>query len=224
MEIVVLIIMLLVSFSFVLKLTFHGLPGRVAVCAVAALFLLLACDRATMQSKTQIADWLADTGLMLDVSVWLTVDVALQLCFCVMASSTIATVRGKVAMAVVKWVPGLLIFPVLFAMLVGLLFELPGVDFATIARSSAAAVLVGGPLLAGGFRLLLPERDIRLELMFMVNLLIAALGVVATVNGRTAAVGTNTVEWGALAGVLAILAAGAVTGFIVYKYKTSKIK
>ena len=35
----------------------------------------------------------------------------------------------------------------------------------------------------------------------MVNMLIAALGVVATVNGRTAAAGTNQVEWGALGGV-----------------------
>ncbi len=54
---------------------------------------------------------------------------------------------------------------------------------------------------------LVPEKEIRLELLFMVNMLIAALGVVATVNGRTAAAGTNQVEWGALGGVAAIIAA-----------------
>ena len=56
-----------------------------------------------------------------------------------------------------------------------------------------------------GLGLLIPEKEIRLELLFMINLLIAALGIVATVNGRTAATGTNHVEWTALAGVFAIL-------------------
>lgn len=56
----------------------------------------------------------------------------------------------------------------------------------------------------------------------MVNLLTAALGIVATVNGQTAAVGIDSVEWSALAGVVAIIVAGAVAGLFLNKYLTNK--
>ncbi|MDE6587716.1 MAG: hypothetical protein K2K40_05215 [Paramuribaculum sp.] len=225
MEIVVMIIMLTVSFSFLLKLTCHGWPGRVVLSALAALFVLLACDTATTQSKTQIADWLSQPDLMLDTSVWLTVDVAFQIAFCVLYAKKLAgpiTRNEKWMLAVCQWFPGLLIFPVLFAMLTRLIFSMPGTDFDTIGRITAAALLLVTPLLARGLELLLPEADIRLELMFMVNMLTAALGIVATVNGRTAAVGTNTVEWDALAAVAALVLAGAASGIFINRYVTAK--
>lgn len=231
MEIVVIIIMLLVGFSFVLKLTCQRPAARIAVSAVAAVFVLLACDSASSQSKTQIADWLEQPALMLDVAVLLTVDVAFQICFCVLAAKAIAGVVSparRLAIAVCRYVPGLLIFPVLFAMLTALIFALPGVEFSRIAQAAALGLLVVAPLLAAGLKWLVPEPDIRLEVIFMVNLLIAALGVVATVNGRTAVVGTNSVEWGALAGVAAILACGFVAGIFINRLfirkKLSKIK
>ena len=62
----------------------------------------------------------------------------------------------------------------------------------------------------------------RLELMFLVNGLIAILGVISTVNGRTAVNGTTEIEWDALAGVLAIAAAGAIVGVFVNKRVTNK--
>lgn len=219
------IIMLTVSFSFLLKLTCHGRPGRVVLSALAALFVLLACDTATTQSKTQIADWLSQPDLMLDTSVWLTVDVAFQIAFCVLYAKKLAgpiTRNEKWMLAVCLWFPGLLIFPVLFAMLTRLIFSMPGTDFDTIGRITAAALLLVTPLLARGLELLLPEADIRLELMFMVNMLTAALGIVATVNGRTAAVGTNTVEWDALAAVAALVLAGAASGIFINRYVTAK--
>lgn len=225
MEIVVLIIMLTVSFSFLLKLTCHSWPGRIAHSALAALFVMLTCDMATAQSKTRIADWLTQPDLMLDTSVWLTIDVAFQIAFCVLYAKKLAgpiTRNERCMLTVFKWFPGLLIFPVLFALLTQLIFSMPGAEFDTIGRVTAVAILLLMPLLAWGLKGLLPEADIRLELMFMVNMLTAALGVVATVNGRTAAVGTNSVEWGALAGVAAIMLAGTVAGLFIYKHVTAK--
>lgn len=225
MEIVVMIIMLTVGFSFLLKLTCHGRAGRIALSALAALFVLLTCDMATTQSKTQIADWLSQPDLMLDTSVWLTVDVAFQIAFCVLCAKKLAgpiTRNESRMLAVCRWFPGLLIFPVLFALLTQLIFSMPGSDFDTIGRVTAAAILLLTPLLARGLKWLLPEAEIRLELMFMVNMLTAALGVVATVNGRTAAIGTDSVEWGALAGVAAIMLAGTVAGLFIYRHVTAK--
>ena len=110
----------------------------------------------------------------------------------------------------------------LLALVVELVFSLPGVDFALIDRSAAGAVAVFSPLAAAGAKYLLPEAELRAELIFLVNLLIAALGVVATVNGRTAAAGTSEVEWGALAGVSALIISGAFAGSIIYRYMNKR--
>ncbi len=219
MEIVVLIIMILVAVSFILKLACHKAAGIAAICAVATVFTGYSVDFASMQSKTMIADWLADTSLMLDIAVILTVDVFVQIAFCILYAKSCSgrlTRNEKIALYVTGWFPGALIFPVL------LVFSLPGVDFALIDRSAAGAVAVFSPLAAAGAKYLLPEAELRAELIFLVNLLIAALGVVATVNGRTAAAGTSEVEWGALAGVSALIISGAFAGSIIYRYMNKR--
>ncbi len=226
MEIVIVIIMLLVGFNFVLKLTFDNLPGRLILCAVAALFVGLTWEDASGQSKTQITDWLNNPELMLDTSVILTVDVFLQVTFCIMmvkyVSGEAMSRVGKVILVVTQWFPGLLIFPVLFAMLVEIIFAFPGADFGTLAWTTAGIVMICVPLVAAALHWLLPERELRLELMFLINALTAILGVIATVNGRTAVKGTGSVEWDSLIGILLILAAGTCAGLILNKRNNSK--
>ena len=118
------------------------------------------------------------------------------------------------------WIPGLMIFPVLSAALTELIFSLPGVDFSLVGWSAGLGLLVALPALARGLRALLPETDLRLEVMFLVSLIILLLGIVATVNGRTAATGTNRVEWTALLAVICLLAGCAAAGFMLRKYKS----
>lgn len=221
METVVIIIMIAVSFSFLLKLTFHRPLGAVSLALVAAVSIFLTYDEAASQSKTQIADWLQNPSLMLDTSVWLTIDVAFQICFCAMAAKKMTeklSKKEKIAYEICLWIPGLLIFPVLFAALTQLIFALPGTDFAVIGWSATAAIFVIVPLMTYFFKWLLPETDIRLELLFMVNLLIAVLGIVATVNGRTAAVGTNNIDWYSLSAVFGLLAVGGIAGLSINQF------
>lgn len=225
METVVSIIMAMAGFNFLLKLTCHGRAGRSVLCLAATLFINFTYEAATTQSKTQIADWLSQPDLMLDISVWLTVDVALQISFCVMCAKRLYSRLTRLERVVYEaslWFPGLLIFPVLFAALTELVFSLPGTDFDLIGKSMSAATLILIPLSAWILKRLLPETDIRMELMFMVNIIIAALGIVATVDGRTAAAGTSQVEWAALAAVLALLGTGTIGGLLYNKYITTK--
>lgn len=86
----------------------------------------------------------------------------------------------------------------------------------------AAAVFVLIP--AGSFllRWLLPEKELRLELLFLANALIAILGIIATVNGRTAVKGIDEIDWGALAGLTILLVAGALVGMILRKVKLKR--
>lgn len=226
METVVTIIMLLVAFSFVLKLTFQKRAGVVATAAVAALVVWLSQDWAVSQSKTQIHDWLSQPDLMLDTAVLLTVDVALQLAFCVVGAKRLvgAPLSGawRWIWRGLLWIPGILIFPVLFVMLVSLVFSLPGVEFGLLSWVAAAVVLVGCPALVWIAGRVMDEAETRLELIFLLNSLIAFLGIVATVNGRTAAVGVSEVDWPALAGVFALFAAGLLAGLVIYRKRKLK--
>ena len=146
METIVVVLMILVCFNFMMKQTFRKRGSVAAIAVVAALFVGLMCPYAIQQSKTQIADWLADAQLMLDTSVVLTVEVALQMAFCMLAVHVLTTgpvkKRTLWAYRALRWFPGILIFPVLFSGWVDLIFSCPGVSFSRVAWSMAVGVLI----------------------------------------------------------------------------------
>ena len=92
-------------------------------------------------------------------------------------------------------------------------------SFPLVAWSLAAVVAAVIPLGRWALKHLLPEREIRLELLFLANALIAILGVIATVNGRTAVAGITAVDWPSLGGVMAFVAAGLLLGMAVFRIK-----
>jgi hypothetical protein len=217
--------MVLVVVSFSVKLTFHKPMALWATALMAAAFTGMSRTWAVEQSKAQIADWIADTALMADVSVLLTVDVAIGMAFCCVTAANEKTrnLAVRVLHVLLKYIPGLLIFPVLFATLVYAIFSLVGMDFDTVAWGVAILVLVALPALAYGIKWALPEQPLRLELLFMLNALVALLGIIATVNGKTAVSGTNSVDVIALSGVIGLLAVGGVIGYLLYLRKERKL-
>ncbi len=227
METVVLIMMILVCFNYVLKQTNRKLYSVVFSAAVCALFVGLMWPYAIEQSKSQISDWLADSTLMLDIAVILTLEVAIQMSFCILSAHM--QTSGKVKQItiwvyrILRWFPGVLIFPVLFSLLVSAIFALPGVSFSLVAWVLAAIVFFVIPLGSWIIRWLLPEKEIRLELFFLANALIAILGVIATVNGQTAVAGISEVDWSALGGIVVLLILGLAAGAIVYRIKLKRI-
>ena len=226
METVVFVLMILVCFSFMLKQTYRKNRSVAVIAVVCALFTGLMWPYAIEQSKTQIADWLADTALMLDTAVLLTLEVILQMTFCMLAAhvQTSGPLRKRTLWMyrALRWFPGILIFPVLFSALVALIFAFPGVSFSLLSWSMAAGVLILIPVGTWLLRRVMPEKDVRLELLFLVNALIAVLGVVATVNGRTAVAGMSEVDWSALAALVVIIVLGALAGFVAYRIKLKK--
>lgn len=222
METVVLLIMFMVCLSYLLKLSFMRPWLLIAESAVAAIFTLWALDWAIGQSKTQISDWLGNPELMLDTSVLLTIDVALQIAFCIVHAAAQRTKAGRILSLVLLVVPGILIFPVLAAALTELIFSLPGTDFDTVGRSMAAAVLVLAPILSYGLKYLLPDSEQRLELVFYINCIIAMLGIVATVNGRTAVAGVSELNLPALGAMAGIAIVTAAIGLILFNRKLKK--
>lgn len=227
METVVLVMMILVCFNYALKQTNRKIYSVLFSAAVCALFVGLMWPYAIEQSKSQISDWLADSSLMLDVAVILSLEVVIQMAFCILAAHI--QTSGKVKpitiwiYRVLRWFPGVLIFPVLFSILVSAIFALPGVSFSLVAWVLAAIVFISIPLGSWILRWLLPEKEIRLELLFLANALIAILGVISTVNGQTAVAGISEVDWSALGGIVVLLIVGLVAGIIAYKIKLKRI-
>jgi len=225
METVVIIIMILVGFGFVLKLTFVGMKGRCFIAILAAAFIIGSVDLAITQSKTQISDWLSQPELMLDIAVLIAIDVAFQLIFCILAAIRYSERLSFYNICLYnagRYIPGILIFPVLFIFLTEIIFSAYGVSFSIVGWGMAALVLFFVPFLSYVLNKYIPEQDIRLELLFMLNLLIAALGIIGTVNGRASAERSNTVSWYALLAFLGLTAVSVSLGFIFNKHHISK--
>lgn len=194
-----------------------------AASFILAVFTGIMWPLAIEQSSTRISAWLADRELMKNVAVILSLEVTLQITYCILSVNIMTgekTGRRKMlALKILEYIPGLLVFPVLFSILVYAIFSNPGKEFTTIAMITACATfaaIFGGAVL---IRKAIPERELRTELLFMNSCLIGILGVVTTVNGSTSAESVNSVDAASLAGVLALFMAVSLLGFIHYKYR-----
>lgn len=218
MNTVVLVLMLLTAFNFLLKQTFWKMTAVCIIAAVCAVFAGWMWPYAIEQSKTQIANWLSNQPLMLDTSVLLSIEVCIQMAYAMLAVHVANDypVKPRTIMMYrfLRWFPGLLIFPVIFSGLVYLIFAFPGTSFQTVAWSYAAFILAIIPIGRYLLLYLLPEKELRLELFFLTNALVAILGIVATVNGKTSAAGVSEIDWKAMAGVMIIAVAGGILGLI----------
>lgn len=218
--------MILVCFNFLLKQTFSGWRSMAITTVILALFAAMMWHVAIEQSKTQIADWIENTELMRNISVILSLDAIIQLAFGIMAvqkSEQKETKRSvKIFKKFLKHYPGLLIFPVTFGILIELIFMLPGTSFSLIAYLLAASILIIVPVGSRLLRTLLPESDLRLEILFLSNVLVAMIGVIATVNGETQNKPADNVDFYALSGVVLLLMAGIVAGIGINALKQRK--
>ena len=212
----------MVGLSFVLKLTFMRPWQILAEVVVLALATISTTDIAINQSKIQISEWLQTPDLMLDLAVLLTLDVALQIAFCLCMISDPIKLKGRIVKNILLFTPGLLIFPVSFYLLVQIIFSNAGMDFNYISYCLGVAITVMIPLLVYVAGYLLPEDSERLEVIFYINCIIALLGIIATVNGRTATTGVNEVNIYSLLAIIGITAIGSILGLLLFRKNQNK--
>ena len=77
-----------------------------------------------------------------------------------------------------------------------------------------AAILILIPAGMWLLKWLLPEKEVRLELLFLCNALVAILGVVATGNGTTAVSASGDVDWFASLALLLLMLLGGLAGYV----------
>lgn len=212
--------MLFIVINCILKLSFWK-PWQAGLFGLfCALFVVWCCQYAILQSKTQLADYLSNISVLQDAAVLITIESALCFAFCFAALREIFGKKVKKWIRPLYWYPSLLIFPVLFYILTQLIFSMSGTDFSTISYILAGVVLVLLPLLSIGVRYLFPEKDLRLEVHFLVSLFVCVLGLLTTVNGNvTYAVAEESINWRALGASLSLFAIAFIIGYFWNKVK-----
>jgi len=169
MEILIALIALLLMLSFLIKGTFLPRWGVVVVSVLLALAVRLAIPWLARQPADTVNGWISSPDRMLDGAVCLVLEIALMMAFCFTGIQSL-----------LRWYPGLLAFPAVCWAWSQLLFSRPGIDFtrfAWIASGATLALALGGSWLQ---RRLLPEEDVRLESLFLINLFLLLATIAAT--------------------------------------------
>ena len=101
-----------------------------------------------------------------------------------------------------------------------IIFMHPGRSFKVVAWGLAAVLAALAPALTFALRRLLPERPIRLEMLFLTEVLLGLMGIIGTTNGRTAVAGIDSFDAMSLLGVAGIVIVGMLIGYL----KGKKVK
>ncbi|GAB6121935.1 hypothetical protein [Dysgonomonas termitidis] len=220
MELIIQILMLFIIINCILKLSFWKWWQAAIFSIVCAVFLLWAEQYAILQSKTQINDYLMNREALQDAAVLVTIESVICFAFCFAALRNLFGRRIKRWLLPLYWYPSLLLFPVLFYILTQSIFSLSGTDFDTVSYIMAGTVLVILPMAAYGIRYMFPEKELRLEVHFLVSLFVAILGLLTTVNGNvTYAVAEEPVNFKALGLSLALFAIAFLIGYVWNKIR-----
>lgn len=212
--------MLFIVINCILKLSFWKPWQAVLFGVLCAAFVVWSCQYAILQSKTQLTDYLSNITVLQDAAVLITIESALCFAFCFAALREIFGKKVKKWVRPLYWYPSLLIFPVLFYILTQLIFSMSGTDFSTISYALAGTALLLLPLLSIGIRYLFPEKDLRLEVHFLVSLFVCILGLLTTVNGNvTYAAAEEAINWKALGASLSLFAIAFIIGYFWNKVK-----
>ncbi|KAA6301005.1 MAG: hypothetical protein EZS26_002857 [Candidatus Ordinivivax streblomastigis] len=223
MEYIIIILIVFIFINTILKLSFWKGWQCIVFGLICALFILATYQYAIIQSKTQIAETLNNRKTMQDLSVLITLESVLCFAYCFSALRALFGKRPKTGIRYLHGYPGLLVFPALFYVLTTAIFGLPGIDFSRIAWIIAGGVAILIPVLSQGIRWYLPEKELRLEIHFIVSLFVAVTGLISTVNGNV----TYQTTRGALNVRALLLSFGLflvlfVAGYLLNKFKFRK--
>lgn len=228
MEYVILILILFIFINIIIKLSFWKWWQAAIFGAICGVFILLAYPYAITQSKTQLVDYLNNADIMKNIAVLITIESVIYLGFCFYEMRQLYGVNKKRRGKLLFWYSGLLIFPVLFYVLAMSIFYFSGVSFSRIAYIFAGILLVFLPLLSVFVKKFLSEKELRLEVQFLVSIFVAITGLICTVNGNvTYAVVKEPLNITALLVALGIFflffAIGFIWNKIKWKFKKKKI-
>lgn len=183
MEYIIHLLACFIAISFLLKTGFYNRWGILAAASGCALFVRLITPWLTEQSRSVMTVFFASRPHMLNLSVCVTLEAAVMIAFCFDCFAemrTRNTIFKQALTLLLKLYPGILITGVLCYVVALLLFSFPGMNFTSLSWIAATAVFLTvctGSLL---LRYLIGDKPLRLEILFIVNIFIVILSIIAT--------------------------------------------
>ncbi len=223
MELIIYALIVFIILGCSLKLSLWPWRGRMAFGTVVAAFVEYAGEAAMSQSKTQIADYLQNTAALQEMAVIVTIESAVCFAFVICWLRGIyetptkrpSGVVRRISVALLRFYPSLLIFPVAFYLLTQAMFTSVGTDFAVTIHAMAAAMFIGLPLTSWTMSVLLPSDESRVEMLLFVACFVCVLGLASTESSCIIyKVKETPLDVKALAAALALFAVLFVAGAI----------
>lgn len=226
MEYIIAVLILFILLNDMLKLSFWRWWQVALFSAILGVFVLVVTPYAAEQSKSELSSWLNNHKIMQNVAVLITIESVIIFGFAFMQlRQALGTKVKKHLMLPLAVYPGLLLIPILYFVLAQLFFALPGVSFSTVAYVLAISVFILFPLFSWGFTKILPEEELRLEVMFIVNLFVCIIGLITTVNGETTyAQVEQSFNIKAILSAIFLFLLLFIIGFVWKKYRKIKVK
>lgn len=222
MELIIDVLLLFILLNCLFKLSLWHWWQRLAFSAVLGWFAWWSVRYAILQSKTQIADFLANTEALQTMAILVTIESAIGLAFCLRWLNEF-TVYGKLSTvnkAFLWFYPSLLIFPVVFYLLTQTIFSLTGVPFETTGLAFGIGTVLLLPLLSEAVRWLLPDEGSRVELHLLLTIFVCLLGLIATEHGKMVyAMKESPVDWHQLLLTFSLFLLLGAAGFVFSRLK-----
>ncbi|MDO4230224.1 MAG: hypothetical protein Q4C98_10445 [Capnocytophaga sp.] len=220
MEILIYILIISIFLNTILKISFWEVKYQVLFALLVAGFIVYVYDFATEQSQTALASWLKEAEVLSTIAILTTLEALLYISFCFLSLKDIYTPRKGKLFLLLKMYAGMLIFPASFYVVTQSMFFFTGADFLNIALGVALAALVVLPVFSYGIGWLLPEKEIRLEVLFLVSILVTVLGLISTANGNIVYVPKGeTIDIASLLWIIVIFAVFFALGLIGNRLK-----
>lgn len=216
MEALISVLLIGIFINTTLKISFWKTIFQIIFGVITTFFTIYMYPRAIEQSQTQMAQWLEDANILNTIAVLVTIETMLYIGFCFERFKK----RKKLIFKILNIYSGLLIFPSLFYILAQSMFFFTGFEFHKIAISLGifAGILI--PIFCWGMKLLLPEKEIRTEMLLFMSLLNTILGLMITTNGKITYIPKNqTINLKFILYSLLFFAVLFALGFVISRLK-----
>lgn len=190
MELIVQFLMVLICIVAGLKLS-HASRWYSWVYALAVgIFIVLTGDWTSNQPKALMSSYIEHRVLRENIAILVTLESMLFILFTFLrlttthSSNVLRNKVRKVVLGILTFYPSLLVFPILLYTQSQIFITMAGYDFSVLSWCFASIMVLFFGLTPIGHKRLLPERELRLELLFLSSLFIFIFGLITTVDDK----------------------------------------
>lgn len=189
---------------------------RLGFCLLLGVFVFVSHGYAIELNKLQVQQLLSTQDSLLDISFVVMIDSILSVYFCVARLGGSDSSKVKRYMSVLRYMPSLLVFPAIFYIHVNLFFSIVATDFMLITSDWALFVVLLFVVASLFMRRLFAEKELPIEIILIITLLLFMLTVCGTVFHPSATVyGSGTpVDWIECVTTLGLLIIIMLAGYI----------